>query len=222
VPLILGTGGNQIQKVVKYNEWAAEDGADGVLVVTPYYNKSSQRGLVETFSYIAENSKLPVILYNVPSRTGVNLLPKTAAEIVKRNKNVVSVKEASGNISQIAELISLLPPSVSVVSGNDDQTLPIMALGGTGVVSVLSNICPEEMKKLTVLIQNLQMDEARTLNNRLNKIMNLMFVDVNPIPVKFAVSLLNLIDNRLRLPLIGISAENQVLIKEEMERLGWL
>ncbi len=148
VPVIVGTGSNDTKKVVENNTLAEELKADGVLIVNPYYNKGTQESLVEHYKYIASKTKLPIILYNVPSRTGMNLLPETAVNIHKECKNVVAVKEASGNISQIAHLISIKPDSLSVLSGNDDQTLAIMASGGNGVISVFSNPYPADMKRL--------------------------------------------------------------------------
>ena len=149
IPVIVGTGSNNTKKVVENNKLAEELKADGVLIVNPYYNKGTQESLIEHYKYISSKTKLPIILYNVPSRTGMNLLPETAVRIHNECKNVVAVKEASGNISQIAHLISIKPESLSVLSGNDDQTLAIMASGGDGVISVFSNPYPAEMKKIT-------------------------------------------------------------------------
>ena len=154
VPIIVGTGTNNTKHVVELNKQAEELKADGLLIVNPYYNKGTQDSLVEHYKYISERTKLPIILYNVPSRTAMNINPETVVRIHKECKNVVAVKEASGNISQIAHLISIKPDSLSVLSGNDDQTLAIMASGGDGVISVFSNPYPSEMKKITNALLN--------------------------------------------------------------------
>ncbi len=161
IPVIVGTGSNDTKKVVENNKLAAELKADAVLIVNPYYNKGTQESLIEHYKFIASKTELPIILYNVPSRTGMNILPETAVRIHKECKNVVAIKEASGNISQIAQLISIKPESLSVLSGNDDQTLSIMASGGDGVISVFSNPYPTEMKKITSAMLSNNFKEAQ-------------------------------------------------------------
>ncbi len=222
VPVIVGTGTNNPNKVLKLNKIAEDLGVDGLLIVNPYYNKSTQDGLVEYFRFITNKTTLPIILYNVPSRTGMNVLPETIIKIHNFCSNVVGVKEASGNISQIAKLIAIKPPSLSIFSGNDDQTLPIMALGGCGVISVISNIFPYEFRELTHLILDGKVKEAQVINNKLINMANLLFVETNPIPVKYAVYRLGLCKNYLRLPLVPASKNTEKLIDEELSRLGVL
>lgn len=222
IPVIVGTGTNNPSKVLKLNKIAEDLGVDGLLIVNPYYNKSTQDGLVEYFRFIANSTTLPIILYNVPSRTGMNVLPETIIKIHNFCPNVIGVKEASGNISQIAKLIAIKPSSLSVFSGNDDQTLPIMALGGCGVISVISNILPSEFRELAHLILEGKIKEAQMINNKLISMANLLFIETNPIPVKYAAYRLGLCKNYLRLPLIPASRNTEKLIDEELSRLGVL
>ena len=220
IPVIVGTGTNNTKKVIELNKQAEELRADGVLIVNPYYNKGTQESLVEHYKYISERTKLPIILYNVPSRTGMNILPETAVRIHKECKNVVAIKEASGNISQIAHLISIKPDSLSVLSGNDDQTLSIMASGGDGVISVFSNPYPSEMKKITEAMLNGKLREAQTLNNKYLAMMNALFIETSPSPVKFVMNKLGLCENVVRLPLIKASPKAEELLDKEMKRLS--
>lgn len=220
IPVIIGTGTNNVKHVLKYNKMAEKAGAEGVLIVTPYYNKSTQKGLVEYYKYIAERTSLPIIIYNVPSRTGINVNPETAIEIHHIANNVIGIKEASSNISQIVELFSIKPDTFSVFSGNDDQVLPIMALGGDGVISVTSNVAPKAIVELTHLLLVNDLPNARRINNNYTFFNKLLFREVNPIPIKYAVSLLGLCKNILRLPLVSGTLETQTLVKKEMERLG--
>ena len=220
IPVIVGTGTNNTKKVIELNKQAEELKADGVLIVNPYYNKGTQESLVEHYKYISERTKLPIILYNVPSRTGMNILPETAVKIHKECKNVVAIKEASGNISQIAHLISIKPPSLSVLSGNDDQTLAIMASGGDGVISVFSNPYPAVMKKITVAILNNNLKLAQELNNKYLSMMNTLFVETSPAPVKYVMNKLGLCENVLRLPLVKATAKAEKLLDEEMKKMS--
>ena len=219
VPVIVGTGSNNTKKVIENNKQAEDLKADGLLIVNPYYNKGTQDSLVEHYKVISDKTHLPIILYNVPSRTGMNILPETAVRIHKECKNVVAIKEASGNISQIAHLISIKPSSLSVLSGNDDQTLAIMALGGDGVISVFSNPYPVEMKKITdaVLSNNLKL--AQDFNNKYLAMMNALFIETSPSPVKYVMSRLNLCENVLRLPLLKASGKAEEILEKEMEKL---
>ncbi|KLO24367.1 4-hydroxy-tetrahydrodipicolinate synthase [Marinitoga sp. 1155] len=222
IPVIVGTGSNNPEHVLNNNKLAEKNGADGLLIVSPYYNKSTQKGLVKYFTYIAERTELPIILYNVPSRTGGNILPDTAIEIFDKNKNVIGIKEASGNISQIAELISNKPNEMLVYSGNDDQALPLMVLGGNGVISVFSNVLPKQMKELTDAILNGNFKKAQEINNKYNILMRKLFVEVNPIPVKYAVSKLGYCKNIVRLPLVELSENGKILIDKLFEELSIL
>lgn len=219
IPIIVGTGSNNPKHVIESNKLAEESGADGLLIVNPYYNKGTQESLVDHYKFIASKTKLPIILYNVPSRTGMNILPETAVTIHKECKNVVAVKEASGSISQIAHLISIKPDSLSILSGNDDQTLAIMASGGDGVISVFSNPYPKEMKMITDAILSNDMKSARELNNKYLSMMNSLFVETSPAPVKYVMSKLGLCENVLRLPLAKATRKTEDLLAEEMKKL---
>ena len=219
VPVIIGTGSNDTVQVVENNKLAEESGADGLLIVNPYYNKGTQESLVEHYKFIASKTKLPIILYNVPSRTGMNILPETTLKIHLECKNVVAVKEASGSISQIAHLISIKPDSLSVLSGNDDQTLSIMASGGDGVISVFSNPYPAEMKQITDSVLSNNMNLARELNNKYLSMMNSLFVETSPAPVKYVMHKLGLCENVLRLPLLKATRKTEELLDKEMQKI---
>jgi len=219
IPVIVGTGTNNTKKVIELNKQAEELDADGLLIVNPYYNKGTQESLVEHYKFISEKTKLPITLYNVPSRTGMNMLPETVVRIHKECKNVVAVKEASGNISQIAHLISIKPQSLSVLSGNDDQTLAIMASGGDGVISVFSNPYPAEMKKITEAILDNNLKLAQELNNKYLSMMNALFVETSPAPVKYVMSKLGLCENVLRLPLVKATAKAEQLLDSDMKKI---
>jgi 4-hydroxy-tetrahydrodipicolinate synthase len=220
VKIIIGTGTNDTRKVVKFNKIAEESKADGLLIVNPYYNKSTQSGLVEHYKYISERTSLPIILYNVPSRTSMNILPDTVMKIHDTCKNVVAVKEASGDISQIAKLCAMKPDSLTVFSGNDDQTLPIMALGGKGVISVFSNIYPKQMSDLTDALLKNDFSKGLKLHNQYLNMMNLLFIETNPIPVKFLASARGLCKNIFRLPLVKASANTEELLLREHKNLS--
>lgn len=219
VKIIIGTGTNDTMKVVKYNKIAEEYKADGLLIVNPYYNKSTQAGLFEHYKYISERTSLPIILYNVPSRTSMNMLPETVLKIHSECKNVAAVKEASGDISQIAKLCAMKPDSLSVLSGNDDQTLPIMSLGGDGVVSVFSNIFPKIMSDLTSSLLAGDYKNSLELHNKHLKMMNLLFVETSPIPVKYLASLKGICKNIVRLPLIKATKQAEKLLLEEFNKI---
>ena len=219
VPVIVGTGTNDTKKVVSLNKLAENLKADGLLIVNPYYNKGTQQSLIEHYKYISERTSLPILLYNVPSRTGMNMLPETAVTISQECKNVIGIKEASGNISQIGKLFAIKPSDFSVFSGNDDQTLPIMAFGGAGVVSVFSNVFPKQMTELTGNLLNNDLQTAQELNKKYLKFMNALFAETSPIPVKYAVSILGYCKNVVRLPLINASESTKVFIKAEIEKL---
>lgn len=217
--IIIGTGTNDPRDVVEYNKVAEKYNADGVLIVNPYYNKGTQESLVKHYQYISERTDLPIMLYNVPSRTGMNLLPETVLKIHEACKNVFAVKEASGNISQIAHLFSIKPESLLVFSGNDDQTLPIMALGGSGVVSVFSNTFPAEMKALTDALLKNDYQAARKINNRYLYMMNALFIETSPSPLKYVASKMGLCQNILRLPLDVVTDKTGALLDEALIRM---
>ncbi|HKB85776.1 MAG TPA: 4-hydroxy-tetrahydrodipicolinate synthase [Ignavibacteriaceae bacterium] len=219
IPIIVGTGTNNTTHVVALNRMAEELSVDGLLIANPYYNKGTQQSLIEHYGYIAERTTLPIILYNVPSRTGMNILPDTAIRIFQNCKNVVGIKEASGNISQIAELIALKPDAFQVFSGNDDQTLAIIALGGTGAISVFSNPYPHLMKKLTNALFERDYGKAQKLNNKFNDMMNKLFIEASPAPVKYVMSKLGYCRNVLRLPLSILTEKNIPLLDEAMKKM---
>ncbi|MHB1685995.1 MAG: 4-hydroxy-tetrahydrodipicolinate synthase [Ignavibacteriaceae bacterium] len=220
--IIVGTGKNDTRKVVELNKIAEELNADAVLIVNPYYNKGTQESLVEHYKYISERTYLPIILYNVPSRTGMNLLPETVVKIHDACKNVVAIKEACGNISQIAHLISIKPDTLLVYSGNDDQTLPIMAMGGVGIISVFSNAYPKELKKITDAISKNDLALAQKLNNKYLSMMNALFVETSPAPLKYVMNKLGLCENILRLPLAPVLNKNEAYLNKEIENFSKL
>ncbi len=219
VPVIIGTGSNDTKKVVENNKQAEDLKADGLLIVNPYYNKGTQESLFEHYKFISEKANLPIILYNVPSRTGMNILPETVIKIHNECKNVVAVKEASGDISQIAKLISIKPDTLSVLSGNDDQTLAIMALGGDGVISVFSNPYPAEMKQVADSVLNKKLPTAQKYSNKYLSMMNALFVETSPAPVKYVMAKLGFCENKLRLPLIKTSQRAEALLDVEIDKM---
>ena len=219
VPVVAGTGSNHTEYAVNLSKEAESLGADALLVVTPYYNKTSQAGLIKHFTTIAESVNLPIILYNVPSRTGVNIAPETIAELSKID-NIVAVKEASGNISQVAKIASLCGDSLDIYSGNDDQIVPIMSLGGKGVISVLSNCMPKETHEICQFCLENKYEQARELAFKLYDFTAALFCDVNPIPVKEALNLMGFKAGSCRLPLVETSDANKKKIADSMKALG--
>lgn len=205
VPVIGGTGSNDTRTAIELSQSAQKSGIDALLSVTPYYNKTSQAGLVKHFTTIADSVDLPVILYNVPSRTGCNIQPKTCLEL-SDHPNIVAVKEASGDISQVALIRSLCGDKLDIYSGNDDQTVPFMSLGALGVISVFANICPQEMHDLCQLCLDNDFAGAQKMHFHYIELMNIMFSDVNPIPVKTAMNLFGYEAGECRLPLVPMSA----------------
>ena len=200
VPIIAGTGSNDTGYALDLTRCANEAGVDGVLVVTPYYNKATQKGLIKMFESIADNSTSPVILYNVPSRTGVNIEPSTYKALADR-ENIVAIKEANGNISKIVETMSLVEGKLDLYSGNDDQIVPLMAMGGIGAISVLSNLLPRKTKEITTNFFNGNIKESAKLQCELHALIDALFCEVNPIPVKAAMAHMGYCENYLRLPL---------------------
>ena len=200
VPVIAGTGSNDTRHSIELSKYAERVGADGLLIVTPYYNKTSQKGLIEHYTAIADSVTIPLIIYNVPSRTGLNILPDTVAKLAE-HENIIGIKEASNNFSQILELISKVPSSFSVVSGNDDTIVPLLSLGGTGVISVLSNIYPFEMRAITDAALDGDYIAAAEMQRKLQSLSDLMFSEVNPIPVKEAMRQIGYDCGPCRLPL---------------------
>lgn len=211
VPVIAGTGSNDTAYAIELTRFACEVGADAMLLVTPYYNKATQRGLIESFRAIADASTRPCILYNVPSRTGCNLTPASAA-LLADHPNIVAIKEACGSISQIAELAALVGDKMDIYSGNDDQIVPILSLGGKGVISVLSNIMPKETCDICRLFFEGDLAGARKLQLDLLPLINALFCEVNPIPVKAAVAAMGYCENYLRLPLTTMDPDKEAVL----------
>ena len=212
VPVIAGTGSNDAAYAIDLTKYACEVGADAMLLVTPYYNKATQKGLIATFTAIADASTKPCILYNVPSRTGCNLLPATMAELAK-HPNIVGIKEACGNISQVAELCALVGDEIAVYSGNDDQIVPMLSLGAKGVISVLSNLMPKATSMMCTDYMSGNTEAARRAQLDLLPLINALFCEVNPIPVKAAMAAMGYCDNYVRLPLTVMEdAHEQTLL----------
>ena len=219
VPMIAGTGSNDTAYAIDLTKYACEVGCDAMLLVTPYYNKATQKGLVASFTAIADASTKPCILYNVPSRTGCNLLPPAASALAD-HPNIVGVKEASGNISQIAELAALCGDRLDIYSGNDDQIVPILSLGGLGVISVLSNLLPKETSRMCHLFLDGDVKAARDMQLRYLPLINALFCEVNPIPVKAAMSRMGFGENCLRLPLTPMEEEHEEKLVALMREAG--
>lgn len=219
VPVIAGTGSNDTKYAVDLSVEAEKLGADALLVVTPYYNKTSQRGLIAHFTAIADSVNIPIILYNVPSRTGVNIALDTY-DVLANHKNICAVKEASGNISAIAKIIEKCGDRLDVYSGNDDQIVPIMALGGKGVISVLSNVCPKEAHDIAQLCLDNNVAEASKLQIKYLDLCNSLFIDVNPIPVKEAMNLIGFNAGECRLPLLKMEQNKIDALTASMKNVG--
>lgn len=220
VPVIAGTGSNSTETAIYLSKKAEEAGADALLLVTPYYNKATQKGLVEHFVKTAEAVKIPVILYNVPSRTGCNILPATVKKINEKAKNVVAIKEASGDISQVAMLASIMDKDFSIYSGNDDQIVPILSLGGLGVISVLSNVAPKETHDIVQTYLDGDVKKSCKLQLKALDLIKSLFCEVNPIPVKTALNLMGYNAGPLRLPLTEMEAANVERLKKSLEDYG--
>lgn len=219
VPVIAGTGTNDTSHVLEYTRSACGDGADGVLVVTPYYNKATQKGLIAHYTAVADASEKPVILYNVPSRTGCNLLPETV-NVLADHPNIAAVKEACGNMSQVVDLFSLCGDRIDVYSGEDGLTLPILAMGGAGVISVASNVVPGKMVELTKKFFSGDVSGAAAMQCQLNHLIHLLFCEVNPIPAKAAVAAMGFGEEHLRLPLTPMEPEHRAQLMAELCKLG--
>ena len=219
LPVIVGCGGSDTAQVVRLAEQAQQAGADGLLVAAPPYNKPPQRGLVLHFRSVLAAADLPIVVYNVPGRTAVNILPATIAELAE-NERIVAVKEASGDIAQIAEVARLLGDRVSLWSGNDDQIVPVLALGGTGVISVLANIAPAQTSRIVKAFLSGAIQEARTLQLQLLPLINALFAEANPIPVKTAVGALGFDVGPLRAPLVESDPQLRTKLLETMRAAG--
>ena len=222
VPVVAGTGSNSTQTAIELSAAAVEAGVDGLLVVTPYYNKATQAGLVKHYSMVAEAAKAPIIMYSVASRTGCNINPETAAELFKNVDNIVGIKEASGNISQIAKIMNLTDGKIDLYSGNDDQIVPILSLGGLGVISVLSNVAPKETHDICAKWFAGDIKGSRELQLRALPLIDALFSEVNPIPVKKAMELLGHEMGGLRMPLTELTKPNEEKLAKAMREFGVL
>ena len=221
VPVIAGTGTNNTQHVLEFTKSACDDGADAVLVVTPYYNKATQAGLIAHFTAVADASAKPVILYNVPSRTGCNLLPDTVAVLAK-HPNIAAIKEASGNMGQVVELAAKCGSDIAIYSGEDGITLPILSMGGQGCISVASNVVPKTMVSLADAFFRGDVAEAARMQRELWPLIHLLFCEVNPIPAKAAVSAMGYGEEHIRLPLTPMEDAHRAALYAEMKKLGVL
>ncbi len=219
VPVIAGTGSNDVAYAIELTKFACNVGADGMLLVTPYYNKATQKGMIESFKKVADISTKPCVLYNVPSRTGCNLTPSSVAALAE-HENIVALKEASGNISQIAEIVELTRGKLDLYSGNDDQIVPVMSLGAKGVISVLSNILPKETSLMCKKYLQGDVKGALDLQLKYLKLTNSLFSEVNPIPVKSACYHMGFCDNYLRLPLTPMESKNEEIMLRLMKEAG--
>lgn len=215
IPVIAGTGGNNTREILKKAKKARDLGAAAQLCVTPYYNKTTQAGLIAHYTAIAEEGSLPVIVYNVPSRTGLNMLPETLAALAE-HENIIAMKEASGNMAQIMEMIRLCGDKIAFYSGSDELTAPMLAMGGKGTISVAANIAPRLMREMT----HLPLEAAARLNLKAMPLFAALFSEVNPIPVKAGAAMMGLCCNELRLPLIPLSQENARILRNEMQKAG--
>ncbi|SCP99179.1 4-hydroxy-tetrahydrodipicolinate synthase [Anaerobium acetethylicum] len=220
VPVIAGTGSNCTETAIYLSKEAQQHGADGLLVVTPYYNKATQKGLIEYFTDIANAVDIPVIMYNVPGRTGCNINPETAVALAKNVDNIVGIKEASGNISQVAKLMSLAEGCIDLYSGNDDQIVPLLSLGGSGVISVLSNIAPQETHDIVAKFMQGDVKGSMDLQLKAIPLIDQLFCEVNPIPVKMAMNLMGFEVGELRKPLTTMEEGNAVKLAKAMKEFG--
>ena len=220
VPVIAGTGSNCTETAIYLSTEAEKYGADALLVVTPYYNKATQKGLIAHYTAIAESVNLPIIMYNVPSRTGCNIQPETAAYLAKNVKNIAGIKEASGNISQIAKLMQLAEGQIELYSGNDDQVVPIMALGGLGVISVLSNVAPQQTHDMVAKFLEGDVAGSREIQLKALPLTDALFCEVNPIPVKAAMNMMGWEAGPLRMPLTEMEPQNQERLRKAMIDFG--
>ena len=221
IPVIAGTGGNNTADVIELSLFAEKSGVDGLLIVTPYYNKCTQSGLIAHYHAVADAVNIPIILYNVPGRTGVNIAPETVSAL-SQHRNIIAIKEASGDISQAAKIANLCSTDFGIYSGNDDQIVPILSLGGIGVISVVANVLPKETHNIVALYRLGQLQGALALQMKLLTFINTLFIEVNPIPVKAAMNLMGLKVGSLRLPLTDIEESHKQVLIREMTALNLL
>ena len=219
IPVIAGTGSNDTRHCIELSQYAEQAGSDGVLVVTPYYNKTTQKGLIEHYTAVANSIGIPVVLYNVPGRTGVNITPQTLKELSKI-ENIVAIKEASGNISQVAEMSALCGDDIDLYSGNDDMIVPLLSVGGKGVISVIANIAPRDTHNMVEKYLTGDVEGSKDLQLKMFNLIKALFIEVNPIPVKTAMNLLGYDVGKLRMPLTDMSKENLEVLKKALFEYG--
>ncbi|MCX5669017.1 MAG: 4-hydroxy-tetrahydrodipicolinate synthase [Candidatus Omnitrophica bacterium] len=222
VPVIAGTGSNSTQEAIMLTQQAAKAGADASLQVSPYYNRPTQKGLYEHFKAIAHSVKIPIILYNIAGRTGVNIEPETIAKLAKDCKNIVAVKEASGSLDQMSRIRQLCPKEFDLISGDDGLTLPVLSIGGIGIISVVANIVPADVANLVLAFTKGDFNKAKALHYKLLPLIKAVFLETNPIPIKTAMGLLGMCDPELRLPMCGMSEDNLEKLKKALRDYGLL
>lgn len=222
IPIIAGAGSNSTASAIYTSVESEKMGADGLLWVTPYYNKATQNGLIKHYTTLAESVKIPAILYNVGSRTGVNMLPSTTAALFKNVDNIVAIKEASGNLSQVAEIMNLTDGKIDMYSGNDDQIVPVLSLGGIGVISVLSNVAPKDTHDIVAKYLEGDVAGSRDLQLKYIPLIKALFSEVNPIPVKAAMNMMGMNVGSLRLPLTEMEDKNKAVLEQELRKVGLL
>lgn len=220
VPVIAGTGSNSTAETIALTENAKKAGAEAALLITPYYNKPSQQGLYEHYRKVAEEVDIPIVLYNVPGRTSVNMLPETVARL-SEIKNIVGIKEATGDLKQVSDVIEFSKKGFAVISGDDFTTLPLLSVGGHGVISVTSNIAPKEVSSMIKAFNEGNLHEALSLHYMLQPLHRAMFIETNPVPVKTALALLGMIDEEFRLPLVRISDANRARLANTLKDFGF-
>ncbi len=222
VPVIAGTGSNSTEEAIMLTKQAASAGADASLQVSPYYNRPTQKGLYEHFKAIAQSVKIPIILYNIAGRTGVNIEPETIAKLATDCKNIVAVKEASGSLDQMSRIRQLCPKAFNLISGDDSLTLPILSIGGIGIISVVANIAPKDVADLVTAFEKGDIKKARELHYKLLPLIKAVFLETNPIPIKTAMGLLGMCEPDLRLPMCSMSADNLEKLKKALKDYGLL
>lgn len=219
IPVIAGTGSNSTEETIMLTKHAKDVGADACLLITPYYNRPTQSGLIAHFFKVADTVDIPIVLYNIPSRTGVNMEPETVAKLAE-HKNIIAIKEASGNLDQMSRIISLC--NIILLSGDDVLTLPILSIGGKGVISVASNIVPRDVSEMISSFEKGDIQKARRLHYKLYPLFKALFIETNPAPIKEAMAMMGMIDPEIRLPLVPMKDENKAKLKKVMEEYGLL
>src|SRR3989338_1559192 len=224
IPVIAGTGSNSTQETIELTQHAKEIGADASLLIVPYYNKPTQSGVVQHFSAVCKKISLPIIVYNIPGRTGINMLPSTFIQLVEKNKNIVGIKESSGNLDQISEIAASLKDkeNFTILSGDDSLTLPILSVGGKGVISVLANIAPKDTYDLCSFFKQGQLEKAQKIHYKMFPLMKALLLETNPIPIKTAMEILGICTASFRLPLCAMDEKNKEKLIEELKNVGYL